>query len=480
MIKNDNSNNILVVDLDGTLINSDILIECINQFLIKSPLNIFRLIYWIIFGKTYFKNKLSLNIDIDIEKLPYNFEVIEWLISLKKNTGVKLILATGSHHYYANKVSKYLNIFDFVVSSNEFINMRGYVKANTLINLYGFKNFDYIGNSWDDVPVWSNANKVFIVSTSLRFINYIRTKFNVDKYFHIKQPFFILEYIYAMRCYQWFKNLLIFIPLIASGQYYKSENIFLALMGFIIFSICASSVYILNDLVDINEDRLHKRKKKRPFASGSISIKTGWFLSPIFLLISLFMSYFFMNLWFSFSLIIYFLLTLIYTFIIKKIPILDVITLAALYTLRIIAGTLAFNQDISFWLLLFSIFIFLSLALLKRFVEINDVSFIEKNKTIPGRGYISADLEFVSYFGCSCGLISVLVFGLYIHDIQFLNKFSNPQFLWLICPILLYWIMRIWFLAFRSKMDDDPIFFALKDKVSWLIVSIFIFIFYIV
>jgi 4-hydroxybenzoate polyprenyltransferase len=271
----------------------------------------------------------------------------------------------------------------------------------------------------------------------------------------------------AMRLHQWMKNLLVFVPLMAAHQYADTQRDALALMAFVIFSLTASSVYLLNDLVDVQDDRHHARKRNRPFASGALSLITGWAAWPVLLLVAVVLSAGLMPVLFSVSLGVYFVLTVAYSLQLKQLVVVDVLTLAALYTLRIIAGAAAIDVAVSFWLLLFSMFIFLSLALIKRYSELKVARDAGKIGALRGRGYEPDDLELVSSLGGSAGFIAVLVLALYIQDGQAAHLYATPQVIWLACPVMLYWISRAWLIAHRGRMHDDPIVFALKDKVSW-------------
>jgi 4-hydroxybenzoate polyprenyltransferase len=271
----------------------------------------------------------------------------------------------------------------------------------------------------------------------------------------------------AMRLHQWMKNLLVFVPLMAAHQYADAPRDVLALMAFVVFSLTASSVYLLNDLVDVQDDRHHARKRNRPFASGALSLITGWLAWPVLLLVAVVLSALFLPVMFSASLGVYFVLTVAYSLHLKQLAVVDVLTLAALYTLRIIAGAAAIDVAVSFWLLLFSMFIFLSLALIKRYSELKVARDAGKSGALRGRGYEPEDLELVSSLGGSAGFIAVLVLALYIQDGQAAHLYATPQLIWLACPVMLFWISRAWLIAHRGRMHDDPIVFALKDKVSW-------------
>ena len=271
----------------------------------------------------------------------------------------------------------------------------------------------------------------------------------------------------AMRPHQWVKNLLIFAPLILSFQFMDPGLVIKSLLAFIAFSLSASSLYIINDLLDIESDRLHPKKKSRPFASGQLSKPWGVGQAVVLLVIALVLAVY-LNTEFLASLVIYSVLSAIYSFKLKKVVLLDVSILAVLYTLRIIAGTFAVSLDLSYWLIIFSIFIFTSLAMVKRVSELYNLM-LEDKEEVRGRGYAVQDREIILALGSASGFVSVLVFALYIHDPLIVQRYTQPEWLWLIVPALLYWIGRVWIIAHRGQMDEDPVVFALQDKVSYAI-----------
>lgn len=277
----------------------------------------------------------------------------------------------------------------------------------------------------------------------------------------------ISEALRAMRPHQWVKNVLIFAPLILSFQFMDPELVIRALLAFIAFSLSASSLYIINDLLDIDSDRLHPKKKNRPFASGTLSMRWGIGQAIVLLVIALVLAVY-INTEFLVALIIYSVLSAAYSFKLKRVVLLDVSILAVLYTLRIIAGTFAVSLDLSYWLIIFSIFMFTSLAMVKRVSELYNLMLQDKEK-VEGRGYVVKDREIILALGSASGFVSILVFALYIHDPFIVQRYTQPEWLWLIVPALLYWIGRVWIIAHRGQMDEDPIVFALHDKLSYAI-----------
>lgn len=455
----------LVIDLDGTLIRSDMLIESANQFLIQHPFQFFKPLLWLLRGKTVLKTELAKRMQLDASTLPYNNELLDWLGTEKQN-GRHLVLATASHRVLAEQIAQYLHLFDEVLATEGRTNLKSTVKAQALVARFGESGFDYVGNDWPDLEVWAKAHTAHVVDASASLLSRAQAEGHVDKVFYNGMSSW-RAMLKAIRLHQWMKNLLVFVPLITAHQYTDIPRDILAMMAFVVFSLTASSVYLLNDLVDIQDDRHHTRKRNRPFASGALNLATGWLAWPVLMLIAVVLSTLYMPVLFSISLGIYFVLTLAYSLHLKQLAVVDVLTLATLYTLRIIAGAAAIDVAISFWLLLFSMFIFLSLALIKRYSELKVARDAGKTGALRGRGYEPDDLELVSSLGGSAGFIAVLVLALYIQDGQAAHLYATPQIIWLACPVMLFWISRAWLIAHRGRMHDDPIVFALKDKASW-------------
>lgn len=452
--------------MDGTLICTDLLVESASQFLIQHPFQFYRPLLWLLRGKTVLKTELAQRVDLDVSSLPYNLDVIEWL-QMQKRQGRRLVLATASHRLLAEQVAQHLHLFDEVLATEGDTNLKATAKTDALVARYGEGGYDYVGNDWPDLKVWAKAHTAHVVGASTALMASAKAQGNVGEVWPSAAPSSLMSLLKAMRLHQWLKNLLVFVPLMAAHQYGDAQRDVLALMAFVVFSLTASSVYLLNDLVDVQDDRHHTRKRNRPFASGALSLITGWALWPLLLLVAAVLSVLFMPVLFTVSLSVYFVLTVAYSLQLKQMAVVDVLTLAALYTLRIIAGAAAIAVAVSFWLLLFSMFIFLSLALIKRYSELKVARDAGKSGALRGRGYEPDDLELVSSLGGSSGFIAVLVLALYIQDGQAAHLYATPQLIWLACPVMLFWISRAWLIAHRGRMHDDPIVFALKDKVSW-------------
>lgn len=459
----------LVVDLDGTVVKSNLLFENISGFLCRYPLRIFHLLGWVSKGKRYLKSRLASLSSIDIATLPFNDNLVSWLRH-QKTLGRKLVFATANHHILAESIAVHLDLFDETLATTEHgVNLKAKHKRDALVARYGERAFDYIGNSRADASVWKSAHTSYLVSSSPTLIRKVNKIGNLAKIFSDERPKALHSCLKMLRPHQWVKNFLILIPLLAAHRLDNVSNIIEALMALIVFSLTASSVYVLNDLVDITHDRFHQRKRHRPFAAGNLSLLWGWGLAPGLLLIA------FVTASLSFShafvavLSTYFGLSLAYSLRLKQHAILDVLTLSGLYTLRIIAGAVAIHVPLSFWLLTFSSFLFLSLAFIKRLTELKLAYQSGQTECLKGRGYTYHDLELVSSMGIGAGYVTALVLALYIQDAHTAVLYHSAKVIWLACPILLYWISRAWLMAHRGKMPDDPILFAIKDRTSWIV-----------
>lgn len=455
---------VLAVDLDGSLIKTDLLWESTTSYLAGNPLRIFRLPILLASGRAQLKSALAQQTTLDASSLPYRTDVLDWLRQ-EKARGRWLVLATASDKTLANAVSEHLGIFDEVIASDGTVNLRGEIKREELVRRFGEHRFDYVGNDDCDLAVWKSAKQAIIVSPSANLQAKAEKITTVAKVFHLPKTNTFALWARALRLHQWLKNLLVFIPLLTAHRFNDTSLLAQALLAFLAFGLCASSVYLLNDLIDVQDDRKHRSKYKRPFASGDLSILHGWLAIPVPLLAAFAITISSLSINFGLALLAYYGLTLAYTFKLKRVLMLDVVTLSGLYTLRIVAGALAINVTLSVWLLSFSMFIFTSIALVKRYIELLDA----KQRGITsmlGRGYHPDDAEMVASLGAAAGYLSVMVLALYIQDPVTLNLYSTPQWIWGACPILLFWVSRCWMLAHRGQMHDDPMVFAFKDRVS--------------
>jgi len=463
----------LVVDLDGTLISSDILIESFLALLKKNPLYLFLVLVWLYrSGKAGMKRQIANRTDIDVANLPYNHELINYLTS-EKTKGRTLALATASDAKYAQAIADYLGIFDRVFSSDSDINLSGHNKQKALSEAYGSRNYVYAGNEPVDFNVWQDASAAIVIGHTA-FMHTVQQQCPIEKHIPNKTETF-KTWIKALRVHQWVKNTLIFIPFLTAHQQLSIETISACLLAFIAFSLCASSVYLLNDLLDLAEDRQHVTKCNRPFAAGSLSLLKGIFAVPTLLIIAGCICLF-LPVNFAIVLACYYIITVAYSFYLKRVVLIDVIVLSNLYTVRIVAGAMALSIALSFWLLTFSVFIFLSLAIMKRYTELLLIKSTAGTQAL-GRGYQVEDIELLSSLGGSSGYVSVLVLALYINSDDVKQLYVHPEIMWPICIVMLYWVSRVWVLTHRGKMREDPIIFALKDKASivcGIIIGLFI------
>ncbi len=454
----------LVVDLDGTLIKTDMLMESLMALLKQHFFACFLIPFWLLKGKSFLKQRIAERVRLDVTTLPFNPDVLAY-IHRAKEQGRQCYLATGTVHSLAHDIADHLAIFDGVFATKEGVNLTGKDKASKLKEYLDGRSFDYMGNSDVDLKVWSSAQTAIVVSYDKTLIKKASKVCSDYQVIDVKRST-LKTWLKAIRVHQWVKNVLIAVPLLTS-HHLGLNDISLAFLGFLAYSLAASSVYVLNDLLDLESDRQHPSKSKRPFAAADLSIIQGLAIFPFLLALCAILCLF-LPVSFTFALLVYYVLTLIYSFKLKRIIMLDTITLAALYTMRIIAGTVLVAVDFSFWLLAFSMFIFLSLALVKRYTELVMMKSSGKLKTL-GRGYHANDDSMVASLGAASGYIAVMVFALYVDSDAVAGLYVTPSLLWLACPILLYWISRVWILAHRGEMDDDPIVFAVKDPQSLVI-----------
>ncbi|BCQ24021.1 UbiA family prenyltransferase [Caballeronia sp. NK8] len=460
----------IVVDLDGTLIRSDVLVESGFAFLRAFPLRFYAPLLWLARGgKAMLKTRLAEHANIDVSVLPYDPELIAWL-SEARESGRSLVLATASHERFAKGIADHLGIFDTVFATNETINLSAGKKRDALVAEYGEKGFDYVGNSHDDVPVWQAADCAYVVNPLPGVARAAHGNGNVERVFE-SRPSTLRVWAKSLRLHQWLKNLLIFLPLLAGHFADDSHRVLAAIIAFITFGMCASSVYLLNDLLDLEDDRHHPVKRKRPLAAGAMPLLVGLTLFPVLLFAAFGIAFAFLPWRFGAVLGGYYVLTLAYSTVLKRRVMVDVVVLAGLYTVRIVAGTAAIGAHLTFWLLAFSMFIFLSLALVKRYAELHSMKERGLVKT-RGRGYVASDLSLISSLGTSSGYLAVLVLALYIQDRGTTALYRHPQIIWLACPLLLYWISRTWIIAHRGGMDDDPIVFAARDRTSLCVITL--------
>jgi 4-hydroxybenzoate polyprenyltransferase len=403
----------LCVDLDGTLILGDPLFEALMLLIKQSPLFVLRIPLWLLRGKAHLQAEVGARVELDPAALAYNRALIDWLES-ERRTGRSLWLCTAGNEQFASRVAAHLGLFDGVLASDAPVQREG--------------GFDYCPEFPDQ------SNKLRAITR-------------------------------ALRPHQWAKNVLLLVPLLAAHHVGEPGALAAALLAMLAFCLCASSVYVLNDLLDLQADRLHPRKSKRPFASGELAVVTGLLLSTALLAATFAVAALFLPARFGAVLAAYYIVTSAYSLYLKRFLLVDALALAGLYTLRIIAGAAAVAVPLSFWLLLFSIFLFLSLAFVKRFAELEALQRQQRLRA-AGRGYLVEDLPVLQSLGIAAGYLSVLVLALYINSPEIEALYHRPKTVWMLCVLLLYWISRVWMMAQRGQMHDDPVVFALKDRQS--------------
>jgi 4-hydroxybenzoate polyprenyltransferase/phosphoserine phosphatase len=455
----------LCVDLDGTLIAGDLLYESVFALLRQNFLYVFLLPFWLLRGKAHLKEQVAKRVRLDVECLPYHAEVIMFLRQ-EKESGRYLVLATASHVHLARRVADHLELFDEIIATDAGNNLIGHAKLAVLQQRFDHTGFDYVGDSHHDLPLWQNARRAYLVQPSRRLLKKSRSCCTPAQVFHKRQSG-LRAALRLLRPHQWAKNLLLFVPLALAHQLSNWSALLDVCLGFAAFSVCASSVYILNDLLDLPADRRHPHKSARPLASGAVSIPFGIVLFLVLLVSGLALTMLVHPPAFTVILLLYLLVTTAYSFYLKRQPMVDVFVLAGLYTVRILAGGIAADVIVTGWLIAFSLFFFISLALVKRYAELARLA-VEQGGKLEHRGYHIEDLGLIQSIGPASGYMAVLTLCLYINAPDVRNLYHSPQYLWTICFVMFFWITRVWFLARRRQLNEDPVIFATTDLLSYV------------
>lgn len=454
----------LAVDLDGSLIRTDLLHESATRFVVARPWSLGSLAAWARKGPGPLKAELASAISIDVGVLPYREDVVDWLRE-EADSGRVLVLASASDQRLVQAVADHLGIFDEAMGSTAGRNLKGAEKANALCARFGEKGFEYVGNHRDDLPVWATASVAHVITSSKSLRAAAGSVSELGRSFDAPKMS-LRTFATMLRPYQWVKNILVLLALVTAQRLNDPVAVWHAVAGVVIFSVLASSVYVLNDLADLDHDRHHPTKRRRPLAAGTVSLLTAWLVWPTLMAAAFALSALLEPWKFTLVLFAYYVTTVAYTFWLKRQPIADVVTLAGLYSVRVIAGVAAIAVSVSIWLLTFSLFFFLSLALIKRVSELERAR--RDAAMVGGRGYRNADLELLSSYGVSSGIAAVVIFSLYVNDRKTAELYQAPEILWGALPILLAWTMRTWLIAHRGELDEDPILFAAKDRWSLL------------
>ena len=452
------------MDLDGTLLKTDTMFEAMLILFKKNIFYCLSILLWLAKGRANLKFQLYSRVDMQVAALPVNTEFLKYL-QMQKKKNRKLILISASSQKAVDQINSHMKIFDAAFGSDEQINLKGQKKLEKIKMLTGGEPFAYAGNSRDDAVIWNEASQAIIVNCEVKATN--SDKFENALRFDPPEPA-LGQLLRSVRPHQWLKNLLVFIPLILSHQLSDTGLISVLFVTFISFSLCASSVYLMNDLFDLAHDRNHLTKFNRPFASGNLSIVTGLIAGPCLFILgvitALYLPFNFLIIFFTYGLI-----NFAYSFYLKKIFLLDVVVLAFLYTLRIIAGAESIELQPTSWLLGFSFSLFLGLAIVKRVAELFNVISAGK-KMIEGRAYSKDHMSFLSVTGILSTAIAVAIFAFYITDPKTTELYTAPLVLWAIFPLLSYLLFRIWKNALRGEMSEDPVLFALTDHIGQILV----------
>ena len=467
---NTEPSNLIFVDLDGTLIRTDLFVESALVFLKENPLNLFRLLRWLAKGRSVAKTMLARRIHVDARSLPYERELIEYL-EARRAQGARVVLATASHRSYARKVARHLGIFDDVIATSARRNRKGSTKLRAIERWAQDEPFAYAGDSNADRPIWNAAAANIHVNSSRSDVAQSASRKKLELSIRSRSSI-MKSFVAGMRMHQYAKNGLIVVPLFTSHSYGELSSLVAVVWAVVCFSLCASGVYFLNDLMDLSADRQHATKSSRPLASGALPLQAGIAGAILLPVIALATAYAMLPVTFVYVLATYYVITTAYSLFLKSVVTADVMTLAVLYTLRVIAGGAAIGIVLSSWLLAFSVFIFTGLAFLKRYIEISALS--ELHGRAKGRGYFFEDREALFVLGSINSVVSVLVLSLYISSSDVSIYYDNPQILWLLCLLMLYWSNRLWIEARRGNINEDPVVFAIKDTVSRVILVAFV------
>ncbi|NBB81454.1 MAG: UbiA family prenyltransferase [Verrucomicrobia bacterium] len=452
---------ILVVDLDNTLLKSDMLFESFWSAFSRDWRSPFRSALALSRGKAALKHYLAEAAQIDVTTLPYDQEVIAY-IEAWRDAGGRTALVTATDDKIAKSIGEHLQLFDEVHGSNGTENLKGHHKSRFLIDTYGERQFSYMGDSEADLAVWKHAKQAITINLSQAMK--ARAARVADEVEHLATHRSTAgAYLKAIRPHQWMKNALVALPMLAAHQL-DGPSVMASMLAFLAFSMVASSVYIVNDLLDLNADRAHPRKRQRPFAAGRIPIASGTWMAAALLATGMGVAAF-LGPAFLGVMLGYYALTTAYSVYLKRRIIVDICVLAGLYTVRIVAGSAATDVPLSVWLLAFSIFFFLSLAAVKRQAELVDSAKQGRLKA-TGRGYHVTDLPIISMISISAGYVAVLVLALYVNSPAVTVLYSHPEALWGVCTVLLYWITRTVLLTHRGAMHDDPLVYAARDRIS--------------
>jgi 4-hydroxybenzoate polyprenyltransferase len=458
----------LCTDLDGTILVGDSFWESFLALVGAQPWYVCFVPFWLLRGKAALKHEISQRVHLDVATLPVREELIRFLHQ-EKQAGRKVILVTGADVKIANAVAAHLGVFDGVLASDGTTNLTGERKKKAIQEMVHGKGYDYIGNARDDIPAWSAATSAILVGPSPRLLKTVQKTGTVGGVVKSYENYWGSLW-QSLRPVHWIKNLLVFVPIVMAHELNDVSRLLHALIAFVSFSLCASGVYLLNDLFDLEADRLHPKKKLRPLPSGNLPVRFGLIFAPLLIAAGFLTAAQLPTKFVLATVFVYTMSTTLYSTYVKRIPILDVLLLTVLYLMRILGGGIAADVDVSPWLIAFSMFLLLSLAFSKRQAELIEQTNAEGNRAgTSKRGYQEQDTGILQQFGVTSGYLSVLVLAFYVNGTDVTRLYRHPQVIWLACPMLLYWISRVWFLASRGKLSEDPVVFAARDPISYLL-----------
>src|SRR5579862_3469535 len=454
----------LIVDLDGSLVRTDTLAESL-LVLARRPLTLLRALLSLRHGKARLKADVATAAGLDPAGLPYHRDLVAYLRD-QQMAGRALVLATGADRKTAEAVATHLDLFDAVLASDGHTNLTGHKKLAAIRDSFGDAPFSYVGNSRVDLDVWCAAESGICVNARPGVARAAARATTIERSFPADCGW-LRPLLRAMRPHQWVKNLLVFVPLVAARAIGDLAGWGEAVAMFVAFCCTASGIYLINDLLDLAADRRHPNKCRRPFASGALPLQIGLVAAPLLMLAGLGLSAA-VGAW-PF-LLVYALTSCVYSLWLKSHALVDVFLLAALYGMRLMAGGIATGYHVSLWLLAFSSFLFLGLAMVKRVAEL---------MTLPpgslhaaaGRGYRAEDRQMMQLMGVAASFVASLVLALYVQNELVSALDRRPTFSWIIVPLVLFWQCRVWLATSRGEMNDDPIVFAARDWVSWVVAA---------
>ena len=455
----------LVVDVDGTLLAGDLLLEGALRLLRHAPVEVLRLPFWrcgTTQGRAALKRRVAMSVPLPPETLVWN-TAVEELVASAKRAGRQVWLASGADDLVVQPVAEWVGA-DGCLASNGRINLVGEAKARALVERFGARRFDYVGNERRDLPVWERSRHAIGVDLSAATVRKLKEVCSEPRLLRSARGDWA-DWIRMLRPHQWTKNLLVFVPILAA--HVQEVDAYLTMVGiFLALSCCASGSYVINDLLDLAYDRRHPRKRERPLAAGRVSVLPAAALAAV-LVVSGFLAAFRLSESAGVGLAVYLLGALGYSLWFKRFVVVDVIALALLYGVRVGMGATEWAV-LSPWLLYFSLFVFMALAVVKRQAELVDADVAEPSSD-GGRGYVAGDTVAMTALGAASAVASVVVLALYVQSADTVVRYARPEVLGLVCPLLIYWLARLVVLANRGLVHDDPVVFALRDRVSWVV-----------